>query len=91
MPQVFQDYSYICIGAFLMNCQSRGNVRLQSSNTEAPLLCDPRVLEHPYDRRACIEICRYAMEVLRAPKFAKDTVSIVLAPSSDTDEDILDF
>ena len=90
-PEMFQDYSYICLVVFMMNEQSTGELRLQSSNPDNPLLFDPKFLEHPFDRRACIEIYRHLMDFANHPAFAKDTVSTVLSPSSDSDEDILEF
>lgn len=90
-PDLFQDYSYTCFTVFLMNEQSTGEVRLQSSNPDVPLLFNPRVLEHPFDRRACIEMYRHLLEVARHPAFAKDTIATILGPKSDSDEDILRF
>ncbi|KAJ5931113.1 hypothetical protein N7466_006606 [Penicillium verhagenii] len=90
-PQLFQDYSYICLLAFLMNEQSIGEVRLQSANPDDPLLFDPKVLEHPFDQRAVVEIYKHLLELTQHSSFAKDTVSTVLAPESESDEDILKF
>ena len=90
-PEVTQDYSYVCMLVFLMNEQSSGEVRLQSANPEDPLLFDPKFLSHPFDRRACIEIYRHALEVTKHDAFQKDTVSTLIAPPSESDEDILEF
>lgn len=90
-PDLFQDYSYLSLAMMLMNEQSVGEVRLQSSNPDDPLLFDPKFLEHPFDRRACIEIYKHLMEVMNHPSFAKDTISTMLGPSSESDEDILEF
>ncbi|KAJ5087177.1 hypothetical protein N7456_010793 [Penicillium angulare] len=90
-PGTFQDYSYVCLVAFLMNEQSSGEVRLQSSNPDDPLLFDPKFLTHPFDQRAVVEIYKHLLEATRHPSFAKDTVATVLAPESDSDEDILEF
>ncbi|KAJ5618500.1 hypothetical protein N7528_006611 [Penicillium herquei] len=90
-PQLFQDYSYLCFVAFLMNEQSTGEVRLQSSNPEDPLLFDPKALTHPFDQRAAIEIYRHLLDITKHPAFAKDTVSTILASPSESDEDILQF
>lgn len=90
-PEVTQDYSYVCLLVFLMNEQSSGEVRLQSSNPEDPLLFDPKFLSHPFDRRACIETFREAMQVTKHEAFQKDTVSTLIAPPSESDEDILEF
>ena len=91
MPQLFQDYSYLCLLVFLMNEQSTGEVRLQSSNPDDPLLFDPKVLSHPFDQRAWIEIYRHLLALSRHPAFEKDNVSRLLGPKSDSDEDILQF
>ncbi|KAJ6023699.1 hypothetical protein N7540_004496 [Penicillium herquei] len=91
LPQLFQDYSYVCLVGFLMNEQSTGEVRLQSSNPEDPLLFDPKALTHPFDQRAAIEIYRHLLEITKHPAFAKDTVSTILASPSESDEDILQF
>ncbi|CAG8891823.1 unnamed protein product [Penicillium egyptiacum] len=91
MPDMFKDYSYLGLAAFMMNEQSRGEVRLQSSDPEVPLLFNPRFLEDPFDRRACIEIYRHLLEVSRQECFAKDTISTLIGPASDSDEDILQF
>ncbi|KAJ5771604.1 hypothetical protein N7520_002133 [Penicillium odoratum] len=91
IPQLFQDYDYICLIALLMNEQSTGEVRLQSAKPDDPLLFDPKVLEHPFDQRAVIEIYKHLREVTRHPSFSKDTVSTLVAPESDNDEDILKF
>jgi choline dehydrogenase-like flavoprotein len=90
-PALFPDFSYVCLAVFLMNQQSRGEVRLQSSNPDDPLLFDPHFLEHPYDRRACIEMYRHLYEVVEHPAFAKDTIATTMGPASKSDEDILQF
>ncbi|KAJ5198671.1 uncharacterized protein N7498_007788 [Penicillium cinerascens] len=82
---------YLSLAMMLMNEQSVGEVRLQSSNPDDPLLFDPKFLEHSFDRRACIEIYKHLMEVMNHPSFAKDTVSTIQGPSSESDEDILEF
>lgn len=91
LPDMFKDYSYIGLAAFMMNEQSLGEVTLQSSDPDTPLLFNPRFLEDPFDRRACIEIYRHLLEVSRHESFAKDTVSTLIGPASDSDEDILEF
>ncbi|KAL5360582.1 hypothetical protein BJX96DRAFT_72757 [Aspergillus floccosus] len=91
MPEVTKDYSYVCLLVFLMNEQSSGEVRLQSFNPDDPLLFDPKFLSHPFDRRACIETFREALQVAKHEAFTKDTVSTLIAPASESDEDILEF
>ncbi|KAJ5727018.1 hypothetical protein N7493_006045 [Penicillium malachiteum] len=90
-PQLFQDYSYLSLIGFLMNEQSTGEVRLQSSKPEDPLLFDPKALTHPFDQRAAIEIYRHLLDITKHPAFAKDTISTILEAPSESDEDILQF
>jgi choline dehydrogenase-like flavoprotein len=90
-PDMFQDYSYVCLAVMMMNEQSTGEVRLNSSNPSDPLLFDPKFLEHAFDRQACIVIYKHLMEVMNHPSFAKDTVGTTLGAASDSDEDILEF
>ncbi|KAL2132775.1 hypothetical protein VTI74DRAFT_3399 [Chaetomium olivicolor] len=86
-----EDLSYSCLLVFLYNAQSRGTVRLQSSDPNVPLLFDPKFLEHPFDRRSAIESLREALRFTRTEAYAKDTVSTIAAPKSDSDEDLLDY
>lgn len=51
IPQ-FSGLDYSCLGIILMNAQSRGEVVLRSSDTKAPLLFDPKLHSHPFDRKA---------------------------------------
>lgn len=90
-PGFTTDYSYLCLPGFLMNVQSRGEVRLQSSNPDDPLLFDPKFLSHPFDRRAAVEMFRHVLEVAKHPSLAKDNISTLLGPESESDEDILEF
>ncbi|GIK07719.1 hypothetical protein Aspvir_003386 [Aspergillus viridinutans] len=96
LPPSVQDFlkrgrRYICLGLFLLNEQSSGEVRLQSSNPDDPLLFDPKFLSHPFDRRACIEILRDALQVTKHESFQKDTVAPMGVPSSESDDDLLNF
>lgn len=91
-PGLFgDDYSYLAFAMVVMNQQSSGEVRLQSANPDEPLLIDPNFLDHPYDRRCCIEIFRHMSEVIDHPSFAKDTTGVILGPGSGSDEDILEY
>lgn len=90
-PQWGPDFSYICIAVFMLNEQSTGEVLLQSSNPDDPLLFDPKFLNHPFDRRACVESYRHVLEVTKHHSFTKDNLSTLIAPSSESDYDILEF
>ncbi|KAL4912631.1 hypothetical protein BDW62DRAFT_194095 [Aspergillus aurantiobrunneus] len=91
VPALTSDSSYVWLVAFLMNEQSRGEVRLQSSDPEVPLPFDANLLAHPYDQRVCIEAMREVLAVSKTEAFSKDTVSTILGPQSELDEDILKF
>ncbi|KAL4950225.1 oxidoreductase [Aspergillus filifer] len=90
-PGAFKDYSYLCLLVFLMNEQSKGCVTLQSSDPDVPLLFNPNVLGHPYDRRACIEATREVLRITRHDSFEKDTVDIIVSPASESEDDILKY
>lgn len=91
VPGITTNYSYICLPVFLMNVQSRGEVRLQSSNPDDALLFDPKFLSHPFDRRAGIEMLRHLLHITKHPSFTKDNVSTLMAPESESDDDILEY
>jgi hypothetical protein len=48
-PNWGNEYSYICLVAFVMNGQSKGEVRLQSSDPAVQLLFNPNFLSHEYE------------------------------------------
>ncbi|OKL61463.1 hypothetical protein UA08_03088 [Talaromyces atroroseus] len=83
--------SYSCMLVFLYNAQTRGDVLLQSSDPDAPLLFDPNFLAHPYDQRAAIESLRDAFRVLKSDAYAKDNIAELAAPKSESDEDLLEY
>lgn len=76
---------------FLYNAQARGEVTLQSSDPNVPLLFDPKFLSHPFDRRTAIESVRDVFRVAKHEAFTKDVVFELAVPKSDSDEDILEF
>ncbi|KAK4118341.1 GMC oxidoreductase [Parathielavia appendiculata] len=86
-----EDLNYSCLLVFLYNAQGRGTVTLQSSDPNVPLLFDPKFLEHPFDRRSAIESLREVLRFTRTEAYAKDTVSTLAAPKSDSDEDLLEY
>lgn len=82
------DYS--CFLTFLYNAQTRGEVTLQSADPAVPLRFNPRFLEHAFDRRVAIESLREVLHFARGCEaYTKDTVGEILAPKSDSDEDLL--
>ncbi|KAI4591737.1 hypothetical protein KJ359_012660 [Pestalotiopsis sp. 9143b] len=86
-----ENLDYSCLLAFLLNSQARGEVRLQSADPDAPLLFDPKFLEHPYDRRAAVESLRAVIRVAQSEAFAKDTEAQLVGPVSDSDDDLLAY
>ncbi|KAK3313258.1 hypothetical protein B0H66DRAFT_632378 [Apodospora peruviana] len=101
MPEAFpagiqniDKFNYQCLLVFLYNAQSRGEVRLQSSDPNVPLLFDPKFLGVEFDRRAAVEALREALKVVKSPAYAKDTLSVVAEPpnaASATDEELLAY
>ncbi|RFU29339.1 hypothetical protein B7463_g7013, partial [Scytalidium lignicola] len=89
-PKMPTNLDYCALLVFLMNGQSRGQVSLQSADPKDPLLMDPKLLSHPYDRSTSIHILRHALNLTKHPAFAKDTASELLVPKSESDEDILE-
>lgn len=75
----------------LMNSQCRGSVQLQSSDPSVPLVFDPKLFSHSYDRRVAIEAYREVARIVRSPAYAKDTKRPLSAPKSESVEDILAF
>lgn len=86
-----EKLNYSCLLAFLYNSQSRGQVTLQSSDPNEPLLYDPNFLSHPFDRRAAIEILRDTLRIARTDGYAKDNVDALAVPKSESDEDLLEY
>lgn len=79
------------IVVFNLNTESKGSVTLQSADPKHPALYDPNYFSHPYDRRVAIEAIKELMKISQHPAFQKDTVRVIDAPKSDSDEDILQF
>jgi choline dehydrogenase-like flavoprotein len=71
-----------------MNPQSAGELTLKSADPlDAPII-DPKLLSHPFDRRAMIEAMRKLMDYLEAPVFQKSTVKMIGCPKSRSEEDV---
>lgn len=83
--------NYSCLLVFLFNAQARGEVTLQSSDPNVPLLFDPKFLSHPFDRRVAIESLRDAFRVAKSEGYTKDNVMELAGPKSDSDEDLLEY
>ena len=74
---------------FVLNGQSRGDVTLQSANPHDPPVMNPNLFSQSFDRRVAIEATRRVLEMMESPAFARDTVGVINAPKSKSDEDIL--
>ena len=90
-PDAKPDESYFTLLPLGMLPQSSGTVTLASSDPRDPPLCDPKIFSHPFDRRSAIEVARAAHEILTSPAIAEDSISMLAAPKSMSEEDILDY
>lgn len=86
-----ENLDYHCMLAFLYNAQSRGEVTLQSSDPNVPLLFDPKFLAHPFDQRAAIESLRAVLTVANSEAYSKDSIAQLAGPKSSSDEDLLAY
>ncbi|KAF2993667.1 hypothetical protein E8E13_000617 [Curvularia kusanoi] len=82
---------YTTLTGFPFNAQSRGEVILQSSDPDVPLLFDPKVFAHPFDRRMAIITLRSLLRVAHHPDFKKDTIGVLAGPDSESDSDLLEY
>ncbi|KAI1802954.1 putative GMC oxidoreductase [Daldinia bambusicola] len=83
--------NYAVLLVFLFNAQSRGEVTLQSADPNVAPRIDPRFLATAFDRRAAIEALRDALRFVWSEGYAKDNVSAITGPASDSDEDLLEY
>lgn len=79
------------VAVMLMNPQSRGSVTIRSRDPTAPPVIDTNFLAHPYDRRTYIDALREVIQFIRSKHLAKYIFSEVNVPSTETDEDILQW
>ncbi|KAK5630283.1 hypothetical protein RRF57_005998 [Xylaria bambusicola] len=91
IPDVTPTTHYSCLLVFYYNADSRGEVTLQSSDPNVPLLFNPRFLGSPFDRHVAIRALREVMELLKNEPYAKDTVASLAVPKSESDEDLLAY
>jgi choline dehydrogenase-like flavoprotein len=70
-----------------MNPQSKGSVRLQSTDPSAAPLIDPNFLSHTFDRRVLIEGMKVTKRILSSPVYAEKTLRTYM-PVDDSDEAI---
>lgn len=72
-----------------MSAQSRGTVRLRSSEPGDPPLIDPGFLSHPFDRRLAIEAVRETLKLIDVEHLARDQKELAAGPTSRGDDEIL--
>ncbi|KAJ5291023.1 hypothetical protein N7478_000274 [Penicillium angulare] len=84
-PTFFNALNYHCFLVFLFNAQTRGQVMLQSSDADAPLLFDAKFLAHPFYRRLAVEAPRGSF------RYTKDSVANLAMPQDASDEELLGY
>ncbi|KAI0479536.1 hypothetical protein GGR56DRAFT_635556 [Xylariaceae sp. FL0804] len=84
------NLNYSCFLIF-PNGLSRGQVSLQSADPSVPLKFDPNFLGTEFNRKVSIQCLREVMEFTKHPRYAKDTTGVMIAPKSDSDEDLLAY
>ncbi|KAM7203189.1 hypothetical protein V8F20_004131 [Naviculisporaceae sp. PSN 640] len=91
-------FDHTTLLVFLYNAQARGNLSLQSSDPNVPLVFDPKFLSHEYDRRAAIEALREALKFTHSDAFQAEHVSVITEPKPSgegdkepSDEDLLNY
>ncbi|KAI8966129.1 putative GMC oxidoreductase [Daldinia sp. FL1419] len=85
------NLNYSTLLVFLFNAQSRGEITLQSEDPDAAPRIDPKFLATAFDRRAAIEALRDALQFVKSEGYARDTVSTITGPASESDEDLLEY
>jgi hypothetical protein len=81
------DPETVFLGAIclIMNPQSKGSVRLHSSDPANAPLIDPSFLSHNFDRRVLIEGMKETKRLLSAPVYSEKTLKTYM-PADDSDE-----
>ncbi|QSS66568.1 glucose-methanol-choline oxidoreductase [Histoplasma capsulatum] len=83
--------SYLSTVVCLMNMQSRGEITLKSANVNDPPAIDSNYMSHPFDRKMLTLAIREAMKFYQSGAIEKEFKGYVLAPKSQSDEDIHEF
>jgi choline dehydrogenase-like flavoprotein len=81
------DTEFLGAICLIMNPQSKGSVRLQSTDPSAAPLIDPSFLSHAFDRHILIEGMKVTKRLLSVPVYAEKTLRTYM-PANDSDEAI---
>lgn len=76
---------------FLHSPQSRGTIKLASSNPSDAPLVDPKFFSHPFDRVCALAASRRTLDFVKHPIIAETLIAPVDVPVSTSDEDILAY
>jgi choline dehydrogenase-like flavoprotein len=74
-----------------MNTQSKGSIKLKSSNPEDSPLIDFSYMSHPYDKCTFIEGIKQSMKFIKTKTLSKYFKEIINEPKSESKEDIWNF
>ncbi|OAX78023.1 hypothetical protein ACJ72_07672, partial [Emergomyces africanus] len=86
-----EGLSYLSTVVCLMNMQSKGEVSLKSADVTDNLVINPNYMSHPYDRKMLTLAIRETMKFSQSDVTGQGFKEYVLAPKSQSDEDIHEF
>ncbi|KKZ68208.1 hypothetical protein EMCG_06099 [[Emmonsia] crescens] len=86
-----EETSYLSTVVCLMNMQSKGEVTLKSANATDNPVINPNYMSHPYDRRMMTLAIRETMRFSQSDAIKQGFKEHVMAPKSQSDEDIHEF
>lgn len=72
-----------------MNSQSRGDIKLESSNPKDLPLINPNYFGNKYDLVNLKEALKVALKLMKTPTMKERYIQPILAPNSDSDEDLI--
>jgi choline dehydrogenase-like flavoprotein len=82
------ESSYLSYAGILVSAQSVGNMTLASSNAKDAPIVDPKYLDHPYDRRAMLEIVKEMMRFQQHSGLSRYFKQYLVGPNSAGEEEI---
>lgn len=90
-PLADPKHTYLTAIMFLHCPQSRGTVKLASTDPKEAALIDPNLFSHPFDRVCGIAAAKRLLDYAETPLIKKDIIEPFLAPASRSDEDLLAY